>query len=176
MSKIAKVKQYTIENGNGIRLSIFFSGCNNYCKNCHNKELWDFDIGEDFDYEYYKTKIKPLINDFVNGCSILGGEPIHPINIFSTAYLVYWLKKDFPNKTIWVYTGYSWEELLDAYKNNIDYRWTFETIFHNIDVLVDGRFIEDKKELRLPFRGSSNQRIIDVKETLKKGEIILYEK
>lgn len=112
MSKIAKVKPYTIENGDGIRVSIFFSGCEHYCKNCFNSELWDFDVGETFSREYYENKIKPLIKDYINGLTILGGEPLHHKNLFATYRLVKWFKNDFPDKTIWIYTGYDFEYLL----------------------------------------------------------------
>ena len=179
MSKIAKVKPYTIENGDGIRVSIFFSGCEHYCKNCFNSELWDFNIGETFSREYYENKIKPLIKDYINGLTILGGEPLHHKNLFATYRLVKWFKNDFPSKTIWIYTGYDFEYLLSL-KYSLETS-TFirpdcfiKTIFYTIDVLVDGKFIEEKKQLRLAYRGSINQRIIDVQKSLRENKVILY--
>lgn len=179
MSKIAKVKPYTIENGDGIRVSIFFSGCEHYCKNCFNSELWDFDVGETFNREYYENKIRPLIKDYINGLAILGGEPFHPKNIAATYTLLVWFKHDFPNKSVWVWSGYTYEELLSQEYEQVLKLWDVSDVnvgtLYKIDVLVDGKFIEEKKQLQLAYRGSTNQRIIDVQKSLRKNEVILYE-
>lgn len=183
MSKIAKVKPYTIENGDGIRVSIFFSGCEHYCKDCFNSELWDFNIGETFSREYYENKIKPLIKDYINGISLIGGEPFHPKNFLDTYRLIHQFFLDFPGKTIWVYTGYEYEylhssqyllELCEATQNRIPTTFLLHSIFYYIHVLVDGKFIEEKKQLRLAYRGSTNQRIIDVQKSLRENKVILY--
>ena len=184
MSKIAKVKPYTIENGDGIRVSIFFSGCEHYCKNCFNSELWDFDVGENFNREYYENKIKPLVKkDYITGISLLGGESFHPKNFLDMYRLIYWFFLDFPKKTIWVYTGYEYEylhspqyflELCKIIPNQLQVTHLLKSLFYYIDVLVDGKFIEEKKQLRLAYRGSTNQRIIDVQESLRENKIILY--
>ena len=182
MSKIAKVKPYTIENGDGIRVSIFFSGCEHYCKNCFNSELWDFNIGETFSREYYENKIKPLIKDYINGLTILGGEPLHHKNLFATYRLVKWFKNDFPDKTIWLYTGYDFDILNSKYNEykytpfaaSADEWLTRWEIISNVDVLVDGEYIDEQKDLTLKFRGSKNQRVIDVKQSLTQSKMVLY--
>ena len=172
MAKVASIKHYDIANGEGIRTSIFFSGCEHHCKNCFNSELWSFDVGEEFDYQFYKTKIKPTINEHIAGISILGGEPFHPNNMGALFNLINWFKEDFPDKTIWCWTGYTYENLKNNYRglrksiNN--------SIFKKIDVLVDGKFIEEQKDLTLKWKGSKNQRVIDMKETIKQDRIVLY--
>lgn len=183
MSKIAKVKPYTIENGDGIRVSIFFSGCEHYCKNCFNSELWDFNVGEELTIDYYDTFIYPFINEYTAGISLLGGSPLHPRNIIDTWTLIQWFKTDFPDKNIWVYTGYLWEYLMKIYKGDKKFKemfpkgyisYPYVQVLENIDVLVDGKFIEEKKQLRLAYRGSTNQRIIDVQKSLRENKVILY--
>lgn len=180
MGKIAKVKPYTIENGDGIRVSIFFSGCEHYCKNCFNSELWDFNVGEEFNKDYYENKIKPLVEkDYIDGISCLGGEPFHPKNIATTYTLLVLFKHDFPNKSAWVWSGYTYEELLsEEYELTLDL-WDYMdginvSTLDKIDVLVDGKFTEEKKQLRLAYRGSTNQRIIDVQKSLRENKVILY--
>lgn len=173
MSKIAKVKAYDIANGKSIRTSIFFSGCEHHCKGCFNSELWDFNVGEEFNREFYETKIKPTINEHIDGISLLGGSPLHPRNIGDTLKLASWFKEDFPNKTIWLWTGYTYEELMERCAKGISD--DIIGIMVNIDVLVDGRFIEEQKDLTLKWCGSRNQRVIDVKKTIEKHEIVLYE-
>ena len=155
MSNYYEINQYDIANGPGLRVTIFFTGCEHYCKNCFNQELWDF-------------------NEHITGLSILGGEPLNPYNIMSLSDLIMWFKEDFPNKNIWLWTGYTWEELMDRCDSSKeeDLNW----ILFEINVLVDGRFIEEQKDLTLKWRGSRNQRVIDVQKTLKEGKVILYEK
>lgn len=177
MSNIYKIKKFSIENGKGIRTSIFFSGCDFYCKGCFNSEAWDFNVGEPFTREVYETKIKPTITEHISGISILGGEPLHIHNINSVANLILWFKKDFPNKNIWLWTGHRLEDLISYYaKHNehFDYAVKVYDILKNIDVLVDGQFIEEQKDLTLPWCGSKNQRVIDIQETLKNNAITLY--
>jgi anaerobic ribonucleoside-triphosphate reductase activating protein len=179
MSKIVKVKPYTIKNGNGIRTSVFFSGCKHYCKNCFNRDIWDFNIGEEFNREFYENKIKPTINEHIAGISILGGEPFHPKNIAATYTLLAWFKHDFPNKNVWIWSGYTYEELLsEEYELALDmWDYMYGTnvgVLGKTDVLVDGRFIEEQKDLTLKFRGSTNQRVIDVPKSLRENKVILY--
>jgi anaerobic ribonucleoside-triphosphate reductase activating protein len=180
MANIAKIKQWDIANGKGIRTSIFFSGCEFHCKGCFNSEIWDFNTGEQFTREYYETKIRPTINEHISGISILGGEPMHPCNIEATYFLTKWFKEDFPDKTIWLWSGYTYEELisetyslslpLESYMcdDNIE-------ILINTDVLVDGQYIEEQRDLTLKWRGSRNQRVINAQESLKQNKIVLYE-
>lgn len=146
MSNYSKIKTFDIANGKGIRTSIFFSGCEHYCKNCFNSELWDFNVGQSFTKEVYESKIKPTMNEHITGISILGGEPLHPNNITATFNLVKWFKEDFPKKTIWLWSGYTWEELTS--KSNSNYKINIG-ILNNIDVLVDGKYVDELRDISL---------------------------
>lgn len=175
MSNYVKIKNFSIENGEGIRTSIFFSGCEFACRGCFNKDIQDFNVGKPFTKEVYENEIKPTINKHIAGISVLGGEPLHPKNLSATFNLLRWFKRDFPNKTIWVWSGYTLEELLsDEYMIKTPSFNMIELILENIDILVDGRFVEREKDLTLRFRGSKSQRVIDVQQSLKKGEVVLY--
>ena len=176
MSNYMKIKTFDISNGEGIRTSIFFSGCHFHCKGCFNKEAWDFDAGRPFTREVYENEIKPTINEHVSGISILGGEPLHPNNMQEVCELIEWFKHDFPDKTIWLWTGYTLNEIKSRCSvydipSDMD-AICVRMVLLQIDVLVDGQFIEEQKDLTLKWRGSKNQRIIDVKETLKQNKII----
>lgn len=149
MSNIAKIKEYCISNGEGIRTAVFFSGCPHKCKGCFNKELWDYNYGKPFTKEIEK-EIFSTMNKHISGISILGGEPLCDENYSTIVDFCKNFKKSFPKKDIWVWTGYTIEEL----KNN-----NKEEIFNIVDVIIDGRFIEEKKSLNLLWRGSSNQTI-----------------
>lgn len=175
MSNYVKIKNFSIENGEGIRTSIFFSGCEFACRGCFNKDIQDFNVGKPFTKEVYENEIKPTINKHIAGISVLGGEPLHPKNLSATFNLLRWFKRDFPNKTIWVWSGYTLEELLsDEYMIKTPSFNMIELILENIDILVDGRFVEREKDLTLKWRGSKNQRVISVKDTLERGEIVEY--
>lgn len=175
MSNYVKIKNFSIENGEGIRTSIFFSGCEFACRGCFNKDIQDFNVGKPFTKEVYENEIKPTINEHIAGISVLGGEPLHPKNLSATFNLLRWFKRDFPNKTIWVWSGYTLEELLsDEYMIKTPSFNMIELILENIDILVDGRFVEREKDLTLKWRGSKNQRVISVKDTLERGEIVEY--
>lgn len=175
MSNYYKINQYDTANGEGLRVSIFFCGCNHHCKNCFNQELWSFDVGKKFGEWTYEHLIKPTINEHIAGISILGGEPLDPRNIQATYELCRWFKRDFPDKNIWVWTGYTLEELarFKPYTNEYQTNALRHTL-PLIDVLVDGKFIEEQKDLTLKWRGSRNQRVIDVKKTIEQKEIVLY--
>lgn len=175
MSNYVKIKNFSIENGEGIRTSIFFSGCEFACRGCFNKDIQDFNVGKPFTKEVYENEIKPTINEHIAGISVLGGEPLHPKNLSATFNLLRWFKRDFPNKTIWVWSGYTLEELLsDEYMIKTPSFNMIELILENIDILVDGRFVAEEKDLTLKWRGSKNQRVISVKDTLERGEIVEY--
>lgn len=161
------IKYYDISNGDGVRTSLFVSGCNHHCKGCFNEVAWDFDYGKEFSYNTLKEILDSLKPDYIAGLSILGGEPLDYKNINAVSTIVEVVRKSFPNKSIWVYTGYTYEELLE--RNNL----FTSLILNKIDVLVDGKFIEELKDISLKFRGSSNQRIIDMNKTRKLGEITL---
>lgn len=164
----AEIKYYDIANGDGVRTSLFVSGCNHKCENCFNKIAWDFDYGDKYTDEIENKIIESLKPLYISGLSVLGGEPLDPKNIETVKKLLKRVKKDI-NKSIWVYSGYTYEQLCEMYKD--------DDIFEYIDVLVDGRFIEELKDITLKFRGSSNQRVIDMKKTLNnnKNIILLYE-
>lgn len=161
----AQIRKYDIANGPGVRTTIFLSGCTLNCKNCFNKEYQNFHFGKVFDDEAFNEIIDNLSDDNIRGLSVLGGEPFD--NLEGLKDFIPRLREK-TDKDIWIYSGYTLEELLkkDGAKD----------VLEKIDVLVDGRFVEELKDLKLKFRGSSNQRIIDIKNTLKQGKILLMEK
>ncbi len=166
----ATIKKFDIANGPGVRVSLFVSGCRHRCKNCFNKEAWDFDYGKEFTEETEKEILDAIDHSHIEGLSLLGGEPFEKENRGRLISLVKKFKERFPQKTIWCYTGFLLdEELIKSGESD-----TMELISH-INVIVDGRFVEELKSAALLFRGSSNQRIINVPETLKKGEVVLLE-
>lgn len=168
--KYATIKKHDVANGPGIRVSIFVSGCHHHCKGCFNEDAWDFNFGHEFTEETINEILKALEPSYINGLSLLGGEPFEYINQKGLLPLVEKVKERYPNKNIWAYSGFLYEELM-----SMEYPETRE-ILKLIDVLVDGKFDDDLKDPYLYFRGSSNQRVIDLKETLKKKNIILHEK
>lgn len=172
MSNYQQIRTNDILNGEGLRTTIFFTFCEFYCEGCFNKDIWDFNVGKTFTRETYENKIKPTISNYTAGISVLGGEPLHPRNIEAVSDLIDWFKKDFPNKNVWVWTGYTWEELMERCRkgNEDDLNW----LLCSIDVLVDGRFELEQRDLTLKWRGSKNQRVIDVQKSLKQEKIILY--
>ena len=157
------IKENDIANGPGVRVSLFVSGCRNRCKGCFQPETWNFEYGERYTFRTTDEILDALELNHITGLSILGGDPMEPENVDCITRLSRGVKGFYPDKTIWVYTGYLYEDLKDL------------EIMEYIDVLVDGPFIEDLKDISLQFRGSSNQRIIDVKETRKRGEIVLWD-
>lgn len=166
----AAIKKFDVANGPGVRVSLFVSGCTLHCKNCFNSEAWDFNYGNAFTEETEEEIIKALSPDFIKGFSLLGGEPFEPRNQETLKTLLRRIKAVYPNKEIWCYTG----NLLDAdllSPSRMRCEHTDEMLSY-IDVLIDGRFVEEKKDLKLRFRGSSNQRIIDVKRTLAEGKVV----
>lgn len=166
----ANIKHYDIANGEGVRTSLFVSGCTHHCKDCFNPETWDFGYGKPFTKEVIDNIIQSLKPDYVNGLTLLGGEPMEIANQKALLPLVEQVKKIYPNKTVWCYTGYQFEDLLSGGKVHAD--WA-EKLLNNIDIIVDGEFVKEKKDITLRFKGSSNQRIIDVQKSLKENKIIL---
>ena len=161
------IKTNDIANGTGVRVSLFVSGCRNNCKGCFNKEAQNFKYGEEFTDDTLKYLLQELDKPEIEGLTILGGEPLDSLNQPSVYDITYAVKKFLPNKNIWLYTGYEFPMIPLT-------EFTYP-ILENIDVLVDGPFIEEKKDPSLAFRGSSNQLIIDMKETLKQEIIVLKE-
>ena len=158
-----KIRKTDISNGAGIRVSIFMQGCTFHCKNCFNQETWDFNGGKEFNDETIKMVLELCDNDYITGLSILGGEPLHPNNIDGTMKLAKAFKEKYPSKSLWIWSGFTFDKLED------------KEIIKYIDVLVDGRYQDELHDFRLKWRGSSNQRVIDVKKTLKREEIVLYD-
>ena len=170
----ATIKWTDIANGEGVRISLFVSGCTHRCKNCFNEIAWDFSYGEPFDDQIQGRILEELDSSFIAGLSLLGGEPLEPQNQKSLYPFVKKVKELYPDKTIWCYTGFVFDEKTGELKEqhkNTEYTKDLIALF---DVLVDGPFVEELKDIRLKFRGSSNQRVIDVKKTLQQGECVLY--
>ena len=170
----ATIKWTDIANGEGVRISLFVSGCTHRCKNCFNEVAWDFHYGLPFDESVEEKIIKELGSDFIAGLSLLGGEPLEPQNQEALLPFIKKVKARYPQKTIWCYTGFVFNAktgTLEETKKNTPYTKELISLF---DVLVDGAYVEELKDIRLKFRGSSNQRVIDVQKTLEKGECVLY--
>ena len=161
-----------IANGEGVRVTLFVSGCTHHCKNCFNPETWDFCYGKPFTKEVEDEVIKLLEPDYIQGLTLLGGEPMEPKNQEALLPLVKRVREVYGNKkNIWCYTGYTLDkDLLGESRAKCEHT---RELLENLDVLVDGPFVEDLKNLTLKFRGSSNQRIINVPETLKNNDIVL---
>lgn len=169
----ADIKQFDIANGPGVRVSLFVSGCYHQCKNCFNQETWDFNYGKPFTKETIDTIIEYMKPTYVEGITLLGGDPFAPPNQKPLVELLKKIKDTYKDKTIWCFTGYLYDkEILEDMA--IKYEETMELLSY-IDILVDGRFVESLKNEKLRFKGSSNQRTIMVKESLEKGEIILWD-
>lgn len=166
----AKIKPTDVADGPGVRVSLFVCGCRNHCPGCFQPQTWDFSYGREYTKNTEAEILKAIDHPFIAGLSILGGEPFEPENQREVLELTRAVKNGFPSKTIWVYTGYTYEELLT--KKHTEFT---DAILENIDVLVDGRFEQAKKNLSLQFRGSSNQRILDIKQTRATGKIVILE-
>ena len=166
----ADIKTVDVQDGTGIRVSIYVSGCHFHCKGCHNKEAWDFNYGKKFDESTIDYIIGLLDRSFISGLSILGGEPLELVNQQGLLPLVKKVKELYPDKNIWCYTGYDFEK--DVYgKMYKEYSFTRE-LLDCIDIMVDGEFVEEKKLVDLKFRGSTNQKKIDVQASLKAGSVV----
>lgn len=169
----AVIKKFDIANGPGVRVSLFVSGCRHKCKNCFNSEAWDFSYGKPFSDETKQEILTALEPNHIEGFSLLGGEPFEPENQEAVLDILKAIKEKMPNKTVWCYTGFLYDsQLLEGRVGNPD---TVKEILKYIDVLVDGKFVEELKSPDLIFRGSSNQRIIDIKKSLSSGEVIWLE-
>ena len=158
-----KIEACSIAAGPGCAVSLFVSGCENYCKGCFQPETWDFNYGKKFTEQTIEAVIKLAAPSYISHLAIFGGEPLHPRNRTDVLKLARRFKEVYPEKTIWLWTGYLIEEVFE------------DLVESDIDVIVDGKFVEDLKDLRLKYRGSSNQRVIDLKETLRTGNLTLIE-
>lgn len=157
-----KIESCSIAAGPGCRVSIFVSGCEHRCKNCFNPETWSFKYGKEFTEDTMTFLIELAKPDYISGLSLMGGDPMHPQNRQGVLDLVRKFKEVYPNKTVWLWTGYLFEEVRS------------DLVDSGIDIVVDGRFVEELKDLRLKYRGSSNQRVIDVNKSIETGSITLY--
>lgn len=166
------IKNCDIANGNGVRVTLFVSGCTHHCKGCFNPETWDFKYGRPYTEETEEALLRMLAPPYINGLTLLGGEPMEPENQRALLPLVQKAKARFPEKDIWCYTGYTLETDLLAGRARTEV--TDELLSH-IDVLVDGEFIEAQKNISLRFRGSENQRLLALRETLDSGRPVLWE-
>ena len=158
------IRKMDISNGPGVRVSVFMQGCSFHCKNCFNSETWDFEGGKEFNDETIEKILNLCGQNYVEGLSILGGEPMHPTNIEGTTKLAKAFKEKYPNKSIWVWSGFLYDRDLKD-----------KEVLKYIDVLVDGQYVDELHDPTLKWRGSSNQRVIDVKKTLQNKDIALYE-
>ena len=162
--RYSKIRKMDISNGPGVRVSIFMQGCTFNCPNCFNKETHDFNGGKEFDQSVIDRVLKLVENEYVVGLSILGGEPLHPKNIDGTIELCKAFKEKFSDsKNIWIWTGYLYEQIVN------------KDIYNYVDVIVDGQYQDSLHDFRLKWRGSSNQRVIDIKKTLRENELSLLE-
>lgn len=178
--KYAQVVPFDVCNGKGVGASLFVQGCSMHCFNCFNSSAWDFNGGKAWD-EKAKNKFLDIASKpYIKRISILGGEPLAKQNVEEVLYIVKKIKKDFSDKSIWLYSGYTWEQIIrptttDDFNPDRD-AWLEQRkeIVALCNVLVDGRYVDELKDITLPFRGSSNQRIIDIPKSLASNEVVLY--
>jgi len=166
------IRACDIANGPGVRVSLFVSGCTHHCPGCFQPETWNFNAGQPFIWKTQHQIFELLQPDYIEGLTILGGEPLEPSNQRDLLQFVEAVRREFPNKTIWTYTGFTFEELMSR---TGEYGAVTESLLSQMDILVDGPFIEAKKDLRLKFCGSSNQRLIDLRKTKEACKIVLWE-
>lgn len=158
------IRSIDIANGEGIGTALFVSGCPFHCEGCFNPETWDYGYGKEFTQKTLISLIEATDKSYISRISILGGEPLAPVNLETVSLIIESLKKRFPEKRIWIYSGYTYESLN---KNQL-------RVISKADILVDGQFIKEKKDLNLKFRGSSNQRIIDIQQTIRESRLTLW--
>ncbi len=169
----ATIKNCDIANGPGVRVSLFVSGCTHRCKGCFNAVAWDFDYGEPFTQQTIDSILAMLAPHYVAGLTLLGGEPFEPQNQPALVELLRQVRANYPNKSIWAFSGYLFDR--DILPGRLGDPAVTAEFLSYLDVLVDGPFIESKKNMMLRFRGSENQRLIDVPASLQKGDIVLWE-
>ena len=170
-----EIKNCDIANGEGIRVTLFVSGCTNHCENCFQPQTWDFDYGKSFDKAAADKIIEMLRPDYINGLTLLGGEPFEPRNQRELVPFLHRVRETYPKKTIWAFSGFTLDDelLKDGSYPRCE---VTDEMLSLVDVLVDGRYVERLHDISLRFRGSSNQRLIDMNETRKEGKIVLWDK
>lgn len=166
------IKNYDVADGEGVRVTLFVSGCTNKCEGCFQKETWDFCYGQPYTKDTEDTLIDMLTNPNIQGLTLLGGDPFEIQNQFALISLLRRMKQELPHKDVWAYTGFIYD--LDLIQGGRRYTEVTDEMLSYIDVLVDGPFVIDEKDLSLYFKGSRNQRLIDMKKTLQTGKVIIY--
>lgn len=176
--RYGSIRSLDISNGTGVGVSLFVQGCKFKCHNCFNSELWDFTKGCEWTTSVEEDFIKLIDRPYINRVSVLGGEPLAEENIDTVLHIVTRIKSQFPNKQIWLYSGYTWEKIYPyLHTNEIDKQMIIrQNILKNCDVMIDGQFIDELKDLSLEFRGSKNQRIIDVQKSIDCDCLILWQR
>lgn len=164
-----------MNNGDGLRVVLWLSGCDHHCKGCQNPQTWNPDSGIKFDEKAFNELFDELSKDYISGLTLSGGDPLHKDNVNEVLHLLHKIRILFPTKTIWLYTGYTWEEILKTYYTIGDINYIRYSILYQCDVLVDGEYKEELRDITLPWIGSSNQRVIDVQKSLKFNKIILHD-
>ena len=163
-------------NGDGLRVVLWLSGCSHHCYNCQNPQTWDVNSGIPFDESAKEELFRELDKDYISGLTLSGGDPLHEANLDGVLHLVNRFRLLFPNKTIWIYSGYRWSEIFndEIYLTKECTGWKRRKIVNQCTVMVDGRYIDSQRDITLKWRGSSNQRVIDIQQSLQKGEIVLW--
>lgn len=169
----AAIKTHDVANGPGVRVSLFVSGCTHHCKGCFNPETWDFAYGSPYTEETEQTVLDACAPDYIRGLSLLGGEPMEPEHQKALLPLLRRFKERFPNKSVWCYSGYDYER--DMLSGQLGDWSVTKEMLSLIDVLVDGEFHQEEKDLTLRFRGSANQRVIDVPRSLQYDQVLLWD-
>lgn len=164
-----KIEKASIANGTGIRVVLWVSGCSLHCKGCHNPETWSINSGQPFNEEAKKELFEALDKSYIQGITFSGGHPFESYNRSTVYCLVKEIKEKFPEKDIWIYTGYTWEEIFEKDIREI------QRILYWTDVLVDGKYVDELRDITLKWRGSKNQRVIDVKASLEQEKVVLWE-
>lgn len=176
--RFASMRNLDISNGEGVGVSLFVQGCDRHCFNCFNPDTWDFNDGKEWTEEAKNKFIKLIDRPYINRISVLGGEPLAEQNLDEVLSLIKEIRISFSEKTIWLYTGYKFEDLINRIHYPLDSEWEDKILRQSIvklcDVLVDGEYIDEQKDLSLKFRGSKNQRVIDVKQSLAQNKVVLY--
>lgn len=176
----AQIRSMDISNGEGIGVSLFVQGCDFHCKNCFNSETWEFSKGQEWNDKTKNQFLKLIETPFIQRVSILGGEPLHPKNVQNVLKIVDEIRVSYPTKNIWLYTGYTWEQIMhpvitDINSEQLKMLQMRKELVSKCNVLIDGRYVDELRDISLHWRGSSNQRVINVQETLKQNQIVLWE-
>ena len=182
--RFASMRNLDISNGEGVGVSLFVQGCDRHCFNCFNPDTWDFNGGKEWTEETKNKFIKLIDRPYINRISVLGGEPLEEQNLDEVLSLIKEIRISFPEKTIWLYTGFQWSQIIakihppifpdEKFEHDRNIHMKRQKIISNVDVLVDGEYIDEQRDITLKWRGSSNQRVIDVKQSLTQNKIVLY--